>query len=336
MAGSLESLFLDLIHHLDAEGQGSASFDGCGHVYGFHHLFFVGAFGEAIVGVGIYAVGALYGMGYGQGNEGLFALSQSAFFEDFAIPIEEFFAHFLLKLGDVGKLGEIIGIEVRALIGSHDVLLSCLEIRIFGESKDNSMPTAMVYINTNKLAQVFVGGLFLWVILFGASCEEGFSLRKPRYGALPSFASADTVWFVVENAAGTLPRMRYDGASRGFQKVAGGEAQFLPLPVNQGFIPREGEEQREEWPDALLLAEALPRGEAIEAIPLAVLHLRESGHRRSLTLCIPLDSGRRILPIDDFSDFMIEGEAARRLLELWYRQHLGYGRVQIEGWGEVE
>ena len=194
----------------------------------------------------------------------------------------------------------------------------------------------MMYMNTNKLAQVFVGGLFLWALLLGVSCEEGFSLRKPHYGTLSSFASTDTVWFVVENAAGTLPRMRYDGASRGFRKVAGGEAQFLPLPANQGFIPREGEERREEWPDALLLAEALPRGQVIEAVPLAVLHLRESGHRRSITLCMPLDSGRRVLAVDNFSDFMIEGEAARRLLELWYRQYLGYGRVQIEGWGEVE
>ncbi len=197
------------------------------------------------------------------------------------------------------------------------------------------MATEMMHLYNNKVFQLLVSGLLGCLLFVSRSCDRDFSLRKPHYENLPSFVS-DTVWFVVENAAGSLPKMRYDSRSRGFRKNSGGEVQFLPLPANQGFLPREGRNSRTDWPDAILLAEAIGRGRAVKALPVAVLHLRESGHRKDIVVCIPLEAGERLLPIEDFSDLMIEGEAVRRLLELWYRQHLGYGRVQVEGWGEVE
>ncbi len=125
--------------------------------------------------------------------------------------------------------------------------------------------------------------------------------------------------------------MRYDPERRGFRRAKARIA-FLPLPVNAGFVPREGEEDRGAWPGGLLLAEALPRGKVLKALPLAVLKFRESGHQKQLVVYTPLAEDLRLLHARNFSDFMIEEEAARRLLEVWFKHHLGYGRIAVEGW----
>ncbi len=188
----------------------------------------------------------------------------------------------------------------------------------------------MIFFSVNKGLRLLGCGLLWLFFLSWFSCKEDASIRRRGYGRLPAFVS-DTVWFVVENPAGTLPVMRYDPTSKGFRK-AKARVSFLPLPANAGFIPREGEEDRRLWSNGLLLAEALPRGKVLKALPLAVLKFRESGKKRSLGIYIPLESSLRLLPVDDFSDFMIEGEAARRLLEVWFKNHLGYGRTELEGW----
>ncbi len=192
----------------------------------------------------------------------------------------------------------------------------------------------MEFFSSGKRLRLLGSGLLFFFLWSWASCKEDASIRRRGYGRLPSFVS-DTVWFVVENPAGTLPIIRYDVKSKGFRK-AKARIPFLPLPANAGFVPREGEEDRRRWSNGLLLAEALPRGKVLKALPLAVLKFRESGQKRSLAVYMPLDSSLRLLPVEDFSDFMIEGEAARRLLEVWFKNHLGYGRIEFEGWVEPQ
>lgn len=183
---------------------------------------------------------------------------------------------------------------------------------------------------TNNYVRLFSCGLLFFVVLALNACKEDVVIRRKGYGRLPVFAS-DTVWFVVENPAGTLPLMRYDPDTRGFHKVKARIA-YLPLPANAGFVPRAGAEDRGAWPNGLLLAEAQPRGKVLKALPLGVLQFRESGHKRALTIYTPLEEELRLLPARTFSDFMIEGEASRRLLEVWFKNHQGYGRISIDGW----
>lgn len=59
----LHGLFFDVVDHLDAEDERSTAADGCGHVDGFHHLFFISAVFEAFFRIGVDTIGALYDVG---------------------------------------------------------------------------------------------------------------------------------------------------------------------------------------------------------------------------------------------------------------------------------
>ena len=58
--------------------QGGAAPDRVNDVYSLGHFGQVGSFFKAVLGIGVYAVGALDGVGDGEGNERLFALVEFA------------------------------------------------------------------------------------------------------------------------------------------------------------------------------------------------------------------------------------------------------------------
>ena len=142
---------------------------------------------------------------------------------------------------------------------------------------------------------------------------------------------------VVEIPAGTNHKYKYDSDQKKItleHKPQGEQMiNFLPFPGNYGFIPATstGAEGKEAL-QVLLLSEALPSGIVVEIIPIAALLLAEDGKPVTKIIAVPKDSSLRILTATDFSEFLIEYDAAKRIIEEWFLHYQRKRNVISFGW----
>jgi inorganic pyrophosphatase len=111
---------------------------------------------------------------------------------------------------------------------------------------------------------------------------------------------------------------------------------FLPYPGNYGFIPSTlMDEARGGDGDALdiiIIAETVPVGSVQEFIPIAVLKMIDEGENDTKIIGVPANPALRVIRATNFEQFMLEYDAAKRIIETWFVHYQGYGTVQVMGW----
>jgi inorganic pyrophosphatase len=164
----------------------------------------------------------------------------------------------------------------------------------------------------------------------------------PNLLHIPSFSPAGHLHAVVEIPAGTNRKYELDQATgilrpdmrNGQQRMV----EFLPYPVNYGFIPSTIMEKSRGGDgdplDVLVLAESLPSGTVLEVQPIGLLLLQDGGEWDNKVLAIPADPGLRIIRVENWHDFQQQYSAIRHILEQFFLYYDGLGVMTIMGWAD--
>ena len=142
---------------------------------------------------------------------------------------------------------------------------------------------------------------------------------------LPAFVSEKTINVIIEIPAGTNKKIEYNKAKEDFaiDKIEGVDRikPYLPYPANYGFVPSTFSDPAVGGDgdpiDVLLIAESLPTGTVIEAIPIAMLRLVDEGEIDDKIICIPADKGLRTVNASSVAEINKKYPKALEIIELW-------------------
>lgn len=179
--------------------------------------------------------------------------------------------------------------------------------------------------------------LVLASISFLFACNA--PLTKPDYYNLPTFTESG-VNMIVEIPAGTNLKYEFDAAQKDFtvEQINGKPrvVDFLPYPGNYGFIPstymdpaRGGDGDPL---DVILMSAAQPTGTVLSIKPIGMLELIDGGELDTKLIAIPADSSLQVIHPQDFQDFLIRYDGARRIIETWFLQYKGIGQTKMKAW----
>lgn len=185
----------------------------------------------------------------------------------------------------------------------------------------------------------FSQGVFIFVSRFLSNIKL---FANVDFLQLPAYTPTGNLNAVIEIPAGTNRKFEYDKKAFEFrQDIRDGKPRsinFLPYPVNYGFIPStrmdKGRGGDGDPLDVLVLAEYLPTGTVIDVLPIALLQLQDLGEWDNKVLAIPADPARRILTCTDWQSFQRDYSAARHLLEWFFIYYDGLGVMTVMGWGD--
>lgn len=172
----------------------------------------------------------------------------------------------------------------------------------------------------------------LWI-----SCDN-----NPNSNPLKSTTNEiDGLLAIVEIPAGTNKKLEYDKESRKIvaDTIEGGKDRmidFLPYPGNYGYIPSTMMEESKggdgDALDVLVLGESLETGTKIEIIPIAVLLLKDNGVEDSKIIAVPSKKELQVMKLKDFATFITEYNAVQMIIQQWFLNYKGFGKMEMTGW----
>ena len=145
---------------------------------------------------------------------------------------------------------------------------------------------------------------------------------------------------VIEIPAGSNHKIEFNPSSKQFevdqQDGADRVVDFLPYPANYGFIPSTRMDKSlggdGDALDVLVIAERLETGTAIEVKPIATLLLEDLGKIDTKIIAVPADSSLAVIEAFDFQDFMLEYSGAKQIIQDWFLNYKGMGKVRLVAW----
>ena len=160
-----------------------------------------------------------------------------------------------------------------------------------------------------------------------------------NYYEVPA-TSQTAVNMVVEIPAGTNHKIEYDPSTNSFKNdMKDGKIRvvsFLPYPGNYGFIPSTLMDKSQggdgDALDILVIGETEPTGKVLEVKPIAALLLIDGGEVDTKILAIPADPEKQVISPDSFQEFIIQHDAIRMIVENWFLNYKGRGKMQLQGW----
>lgn len=187
---------------------------------------------------------------------------------------------------------------------------------------------------------IYIG--FFFLLLF--SCKPNFSIRNIDFLDLPTYSESGNLQVVIEIPAGTNHKIEINKITGVFENDSINGAvrivDFLPYPGNYGFIPSTLMDKERggdgDALDILVIAESVPTGTIMEVYPIGVLLLEDGGEQDSKIIGVPVDSSLNILQAYDFPTFMIEKQAAKRMIEDWFLNYKGFGQMELIGWRDEQ
>ncbi len=149
---------------------------------------------------------------------------------------------------------------------------------------------------------------------------------------------------VIEIPAGTNHKIEYNPQTKQFENDTLDGAirviDFLPYPGNYGFIPStKMDEDRGGDGDALdvlVIGESLPTGTSVATRPIGVLLLKDRGEIDSKIIALPADSSKCIVKAANYEDFYIKYNAAHHIIQEWFMNYKGLGRMELVGWRDEQ
>lgn len=177
----------------------------------------------------------------------------------------------------------------------------------------------------------------------GSYASEGRPSFIDGYPAFPIGEEASgLVHVVVEIPAGTNDKWEVDKETGGLrweeEHGAHRVVRYLAYPGNYGMIPstilpREVGGDGDPL-DVVLLGPAIERGSVVVARPVGLLRLLDGGERDDKILAVqengPLSEVRDLATLD------ANYRGARDIIETWFTNYKGPGRMTSEGFGDVE
>ncbi|WP_420461061.1 inorganic diphosphatase [Neolewinella sp.] len=145
---------------------------------------------------------------------------------------------------------------------------------------------------------------------------------------------------IVEIPAGTNHKIEYhpgtgyvnDTIVDGTERIIN----FLPYPGNYGFVPSTLMDRSQggdgDALDVLVIGESMPTGTQVAVQPIATLLLRDRGEIDTKIIAVPADSASRVYRADNFLDFSLGNDAAKRIIETWFLNYKGQGAVELLRW----
>lgn len=161
--------------------------------------------------------------------------------------------------------------------------------------------------------------------------------------ALPAF-DGKALNVVVEIPAGTNHKFEYDAAAdKFFNDSIDGQTRiidFLPYPGNYGFIAGTLMEKSRGGDgdplDVLLIAESMPTGAVVKALPIGALLLKDRGEEDTKIIAVPADESLRVMKAQNFIDFMLRYDQAKLIIEQWFMAYKGAGVTEFIRWEDEQ
>lgn len=180
-------------------------------------------------------------------------------------------------------------------------------------------------------------GIFFLILLASIACNRNPSAAD--LVNLPAFTD-EGVQVVVEIPSGTNRKIEYSKTNKRFEvERRGGKERvvdFLPYPGNYGFIPSTLMEKKSGGDgdplDVLIISESLGTGSVLAVQPIGTLLLKDDGELDTKIIAVPIDTSLQIITADNFQDFMLKYDAAKRIVEQWFLNYKGPGITQLIRW----
>ncbi|MEM8524611.1 MAG: inorganic diphosphatase [Bacteroidota bacterium] len=178
---------------------------------------------------------------------------------------------------------------------------------------------------------------FSLLIVSLLACQPQSSERKLY--KLPS-STAEGVQVVIEIPAGTNEKIEYNTERKRFEvdSINGRSrvVNFLPYPGNYGFIPSTYMNPEDggdgDALDVLVISNSVPTGTVMNVLPIASLQLRDREEIDTKIIAVPADSTARTLQVSSFTEFLIEYNMAKKIVEDWFIGYKGIGQIELIGW----
>ncbi len=185
----------------------------------------------------------------------------------------------------------------------------------------------------------------IWTLLtFGllfmvSACNMPSQQKKTDYYHLPTYTEKG-VNVVIEIPAGSNLKVEYDAENLAFvaDQINGKDRiiDFLPYPGNYGFIPStymDKELGGDGDPlDVLVMSSAVPEGTVMEVEPIGMLELIDGGELDTKLIAVPIDPAYKVMDVENFQDFLLRYDGARRIVETWFLQYKGVGKTELKAW----
>lgn len=158
----------------------------------------------------------------------------------------------------------------------------------------------------------------------------------------PPLDASGNINVVIEIPAGTNDKWEVDKTSGQLKweirKNKPRVVSYLAYPGNYGMIPRtllpkelggDGDPL-----DVIIIGPAVPRGSVISARPIGILNLLDDGEQDDKIIAVLVDSELGgVLSIEELNR---NYNGAAQILQLWFSNYKGPGRMQSNGFGDVK
>ena len=158
----------------------------------------------------------------------------------------------------------------------------------------------------------------------------------------PPTNSDGTVNVVIEIPAGSIEKWETDKHSGAIRwEFKNGEPRivnYLGYPGNYGMIPRTllpKEQGGDGDPlDVLVLGPAIPRGSVVKVRLVGVLKLLDEGEQDDKLLAVLEDTP--LAKAKNLSDLAIQFNGVNQIIETWFTNYKGQGKIESLGFADVE
>lgn len=170
------------------------------------------------------------------------------------------------------------------------------------------------------------------------ACQQ-LGFNDPAIDELPAVVDG-FLQAVIEIPAGTNHKIEYDygegefllDQENGHDRII----KFLPYPGNYGFVPGTLMDKERggdgDALDVLVIGETVATGTVLSVKPLGALVLKDRGEIDTKLIAIPALPQALNLGVENFLDFAVEYDAARRIIEDWFVNYKGAGKVEFLRW----
>lgn len=165
-----------------------------------------------------------------------------------------------------------------------------------------------------------------------------------NYYKYPPFAENGNAFMIVVNPAGTNTIYGYNPVENRFNyksdKEDAHEIEYLPYPVNFGFIPSTVQEEAltgEGYPlDVLAIGSTIEQGSLLEFVPVGVLKVSYDGEQDNKIVGVVVNSEVSIVDCKTMACLHQDYPGLVDIIETWYRNHRNDADVKVLGWEDEE
>ncbi|MDH3650238.1 MAG: hypothetical protein OEQ53_11175, partial [Saprospiraceae bacterium] len=186
-------------------------------------------------------------------------------------------------------------------------------------------------------AKVFVSLLFIIVSLSSFSCQHEESKDKVSHKiVMPPTHVDGQLQAMIEVPVGSNVLTYYNPDLQRIDTFSTdgipNELEYLPYPVNQGFISVLGPDSAEQKLSVWILAKQMTAGEVLAVAPIGLMEYSDAGIDYQECLMIPIDERMRVVRVQKFRELIIEFDPLKYGIEHWLRNRHGIGRVTSFVW----